>query len=148
MRYQTSVSNEEMNLLLESGTAGPLARHRALLVGVEGELLQRVARILRSECYSVQSGEDPVMALKRCRHERFDLVISGLQLPGLDGVEMLTLIKYLLPQAHRVLLGEATTDRSILIRAINSARVDAFIEQPFCDDELRTLVTGMFPAGQ
>lgn len=146
MRYQTGISNEEMNLLLEGDPTGPLERHRAMLVGVDGELLRHVAGILRSECFTVQYCQEPVMALNRCRRERFDLVISAVQLPGLDGVELLTLIKYLLPRAHRVLLGEAT-DRSILIRAINSARVDAFVEAPFCDAEFRSLVTGMFPDG-
>lgn len=57
---------------------------------------------------------------------------------------MLTRVKYLLPSAYRVLLG-AATDKSTLIRAINNARVDAFIEEPLCDDEFRAVLAGMFP---
>lgn len=144
MRYQVDVTSEEVRLLLEEVPAGLPPYRQALLVGRDKNLFHRVAGILREEQFFVHFCPDPVTAVERCRHEDFDLIIAGVCMRGLDGVEMFTLIKQILPSACRVLLS-GITDKATLIRAINNARIDAVIEDPLCDEALRSLVTGILP---
>ena len=49
-----------------------------------------VARILEREGYLVRSVEDGVAALAAIPAERFDVVVSDLAMPGVDGFELLS----------------------------------------------------------
>ena len=81
------------------------------------------------EVVSVFNGND---ALKRCEKGKFDLVISDVRLPGMDGVETLTRIKALHPDQKCIIItGYASADTPV--RAIR-LKVNDYLFKPFSLD--------------
>jgi len=52
-----------------------------------------LARRLQREGYSVETSEDGYQALDRIRQERFDVVLLDIMMPGISGLDILTMIR-------------------------------------------------------
>lgn len=93
------------------------------------EVLTEMLEDDEHEVVSVFNGAD---AVKRCERDKFDLVISDVRLPGMDGVETLTKIKALHPdQKCIVITGYASADTPV--RAIR-LKVNDYLFKPFSLD--------------
>ena len=79
----------------------------------------------------VQSAEEGMQALK---DQRFDVIISDLRLPGVNGLDFLKLTGVTHPNAIRFLITAYRDDR-ILAKAIRSG-IDQLIDKPFAIDAL------------
>ncbi len=84
------------------------------------------------------SGEE---ALERLSEQMFDLVITDLAMPGLDGLQLLAAIKRKTPQTHVIVITAYGTDER-RDRAFQLG-ADYYLEKPFDIHELRTLVFKM-----
>ena len=62
---------------------------RVLLVEDDVSLLEGITRILLEAGHAVDARTTGVEALEATRHERFDLVLLDIGLPGIDGYEVL-----------------------------------------------------------
>jgi two-component system, OmpR family, response regulator len=62
---------------------------RVLLVEDDASLLEGITRILLEAGHAVDARTTGVEALEATRHERFDLVLLDIGLPGIDGYEVL-----------------------------------------------------------
>lgn len=62
---------------------------RLLVVEDEMALCSSIAEGLRLDGYEVDTCQDGLTALEVCSVERFDLILLDLNLPGLDGMEVL-----------------------------------------------------------
>lgn len=81
------------------------------------------------EVVSVFNGAD---AIKQCEQSAFDLVISDVRLPGIDGVETLTVLKQKRPGLKCIVItGYASADTPV--RAIR-LKVDDYLFKPFSLD--------------
>ena len=110
-----------------------MAVNRIMIVDDEVGILRSIERVLRDPAYDVESYENPVEALRRAEVVNFDLVLSDYRMPEMDGVELLSEIKKLQPQAMRLMLsGQA--DLNGVLKSINEATVYRFITKP-CDDK-------------
>ena len=69
------------------------AAHRVLLVDDEPELLRALERLLRRAGYEVQSCSDGTSAVERLEHDDFDVVISDIAMPNMDGIQLLRSIR-------------------------------------------------------
>ena len=70
-----------------------MAKERVLVVDDEEDILELVRFHLTREGYQLTlaaTGED---ALKKAKHETFDLIVLDLMLPGLDGLEVAKALK-------------------------------------------------------
>jgi len=65
------------------------ARRRALVVDDEADFADLVALWFRSEGWAVEVAEDGVKALALLANRHVDLVIADLQMPGMNGWELL-----------------------------------------------------------
>jgi len=65
------------------------ARRRALIVDDERDFAELVALWFRSEGWAVQVAEDGVKALALLADWHIDLVVADLQMPGMNGWELL-----------------------------------------------------------
>ena len=111
---------------------------RLLMVDDEAAVLSALQRALRQRLGSaleVVAETDAMAALERCRHEVFDIVISDLRMPEIDGVTLLSLIGALRPASVRMIL-TASNDLSAAQRAIQDAGVFRFLSKPWVDSEL------------
>jgi YesN/AraC family two-component response regulator len=90
------------------------------------------------EVVTASSGED---ALEKLEDGFFDLVITDIAMPGIDGLELLSIIKSRVPKTKVVIITAYGTDereeRAYKIGA------DKYIEKPFDISELRNLVFKM-----
>ena len=107
-----------------------------LLVDDEAHVLSALTRALFDEPYEVtcaQSGEE---ALKLIATTPFKLVISDEKMIGMQGSELLAIIKDSHPTTLRILLtGHATLEAAM--KAVNHGEIYRFFTKPWNDTELK-----------
>ncbi len=102
---------------------------KILLVDDESSVLNALRRELKDH-YEVETFDSPVDALKHCRDNAFDLVISDYKMPEMNGLEFLKQFGQMQPDASRMVLsGEADIDA--LIRTINETHIYRFVAKPW-----------------
>jgi DNA-binding NtrC family response regulator len=104
----------------------------------EQRMVDILAMVLRREGYEVQPFVRPADALQTLRAEPFDLLITDLKMPGMDGLAILQQAKAIDPELPVILI----TAHATIATAITAIRNGAFdyIEKPFDNDELKALV--------
>jgi two-component system phosphate regulon response regulator PhoB len=70
-----------------------MAKERILVVDDEEDILELVRFHLAREGYQLTLAATGEEALKKAKHETFDLVVLDLMLPGLDGLEVAKALK-------------------------------------------------------
>ena len=110
-----------------------------LLVDDEPAILAALRRTLRGRGYRIFVADDPVQALKLLDRERVDLVVSDLDMPTMNGLDLIARIRVAFPHVVRILLtGRGTLDAAL--RAINDGEVHRFLTKPWDEEELRTTI--------
>ncbi len=97
--------------------------------------LRRTVRRHLAEQVLLDTETDPMLALMRSRWQSYDVIVSDLRMPELDGLSLLTLLAAVQPDAVRVLL-TASADFDSARRAINEAGVFRFLCKPWNELEL------------
>jgi len=70
-----------------------MAKERVLVVDDEEDILELVRFHLTREGYQLTLAATGEEALKKAKHETFDLIVLDLMLPGLDGLEVAKALK-------------------------------------------------------
>lgn len=119
---------------------------RILLVDDEPSILSALQRLLRNglkdaagERYAVESFTDAASALQRAQECSFALAISDQRMPGMTGVEFLSLLRVMQPDCGRIVLS-GYADLNSLVAAINEAEIARFISKPWADYDLLSAV--------
>ena len=86
---------------------------RILIVDDEPAILSTLQEILLPFGYEVCTAEDGLQALERVQSEHFDLVISDISMPKMNGIEFLSRLPGISPDTHRVLLTAHTLEEYI-----------------------------------
>ncbi len=113
-------------------------RCRILLVEDDPEMLALVREHLEGEGHAVVPLGHGVEAIARLRTEEFDMVLTDLRLPDLDGMEVLRVSR----ETHReipVILITAFGTIETAIQAIRQGAYD-FVTKPFALAEISLLV--------
>jgi len=110
-------------------------KHSILIVDDEPDMLRLLKRTLSADLDSkietVESGEKALLRLKK---SSFDLVLADIKMPGMDGLELLELIKRnAADQTVVMMTAHARIDMAVV--AIKNGAYD-FITKPFDHDEL------------
>jgi two-component system probable response regulator PhcQ len=116
---------------------------RILLVDDEPNVLNSLRRAINSMPshlfgsgkVTVETFDDPILALERASECAFDLVISDFRMPNLDGVEFLKRIIVLQPSIARIMLS-GYADLRALVAAINEVQVFRFLAKPWNNFDL------------
>lgn len=108
---------------------------RVLVVDDEQNLLMAVARTLRGkfEPVLVASGAEAVRELER--GQPFDVVLSDMRMPVMDGVHVLAHARRVQPDATRMILS-GQSDLSSAVRAINDGDLFRFLLKPVKPEDL------------
>lgn len=112
---------------------------RILLVDDESAVLSALRRALRRHfggALEVVVCDDPTLALTQLRESRFDIVMSDLRMPDVDGLSFLNLASAIAPHAVRLVL-TGSADFETAQRAINEAGVFRYLTKPWSDADLR-----------
>ena len=87
-----------------------MARLRILVVDDEDNLRDVLVEVLRRDGHEVDSAVDGAEGLRRARERRYDLVITDLRMPGLEGPELYRALRAHYPeQPPRVIFMSANT---------------------------------------
>ena len=111
---------------------------KILVVDDEDIVRTSCRRTLSPEGYEVRLAKNGAEGLKMAREERFDLVLTDLKMPDMDGIEVLRIIKEQWPETAVIIVtGYQTVDTAV--KAIKLGAYD-YIEKPFTPDALITAV--------
>ena len=107
-----------------------------LLVDDEKMVLDSLQSFLELETdYQVEVFVSPEEALKYAADHEVDLAVSDFMMPGLNGLDYLTRLAEIHPQAPRILL-TGYADKNSAIKAINELGIFQYIEKPWNNDDL------------
>ena len=113
---------------------------RILVVDDEPEILKVLKRALRSEGFEVTDTTEPTRALELLASEPWDILISDIDMPLINGYEVVKQARELCPEAIRILITGAGTMEGA-IRAINEGEVHRYVPKPFTMAHIRRLVS-------
>jgi DNA-binding NtrC family response regulator len=111
---------------------------RLLILDDEQRMVDIVAMVLRREGYDVVPHTDSAEALAAVASEPYDLLITDLRMPGIDGLQVLRRAREQVPGLP-VILMTAHASIPTAIAAMKEGAVD-YVEKPFNNDELKALV--------
>ena len=106
-----------------------------------------VVRALEMDAHHVEAVSNGTDALARLAQgaEAFDLLISDVQMPGLDGIELARKVAALLPDLPILLMSGFVVEEEAM--KSTGARIAGLISKPFTLEEIRTRVTKLPVAG-
>lgn len=111
---------------------------KLLIVDDEEAVLLIMAGALRDAGFEVKSVTNGPAALKELQKSRFDLLITDILMPEIDGLDIID--KAIVRNQDIVILaisgGGLNNDGSDLLEAAISSGADAILEKPFSPEEL------------
>ncbi len=113
-----------------------------LIVDDDARIRESLSRVLSSEGTQVRATETAEQALAVLGESRPDLVISDVRMPGMDGLELLRLLKERTPDVD-VALMTAYDDLPTAAAAMREGAAD-FLVKPLDLHQLRTVVDKIF----
>ncbi len=125
----------------------PLSEARIMVIDDEQANLRLVERLLKSVGYlDVETTSDPIAGLARIQGESFDLVLLDLNMPTLDGYEIMRRLREAtFPIPPAVLVLTAQSARDFMLRSLELGARD-FVSKPFDRNELLMRVRNLLEA--
>jgi DNA-binding NarL/FixJ family response regulator len=107
----------------------PPQKVRVLVVEDDPALLELLEQWLTVSGYVTMSAKDGLEALELVQRHAFDVIVTDLKLPGLNGLQLLSLVKDLQPGVVVIFLsGQGTMGDAIA--ALREGRAYDFIQKP------------------
>ena len=115
---------------LPNSTTRPIpARGRLLIVDDETAQLQALCEVLRLEGYVTEGFAAPRAALQSIAPGRYDLLLTDLTMPGMDGIELIAAAQRIDPDLGAIVMtGNGTIDTAV--QAMQNGALD-YILKPF-----------------
>jgi len=111
---------------------------RILVVDDEAVVRKSFCRIFAPTDIDVQTAPSGHLALEALQRAPFDLVITDLKMPGMNGIEVLKAIKVLQPEVPVILVtGYSTVDTAV--EAMRCGALD-YVAKPFTPEEITSKV--------
>jgi DNA-binding NtrC family response regulator len=123
-----------------------MAKDRILIVDDEESMCQYLAILLRKEDYDVVTVNSGVQALQEIGQQQFNLVMTDIQMPKMDGIQLLKGIKALDPTTPVIIMTAYASEQS----AIDAVNLGAFsyLQKHCKNDEIRMVVRNALALGQ
>lgn len=115
-----------------------LSNFNILVVEDDQKMRHALQMILSKEGYQVEALESAEEALERFRVRTYDLLISDIKLPGLDGMELLTAVRNFNPHTSIIMItAYATVDQAVIAM---KAGAEDYLSKPFNLEEIKIVV--------
>ncbi len=115
-----------------------MALNKVLVVDDEESIREFFEIMLKREGYDVASVANGALALDRLKKERFDLVISDLQMPEMSGMELLQAAKEVDPELLLIMV-TAFGSTETAVEAMKLGAYD-YVQKPFKIDEVKIII--------
>ena len=109
-----------------------------LVVDDDQSVRNMLSIILKKEGYRVEEAEGGGVALKKLKSGSFDLVISDIKMPDINGIDMLKKIKAIVPELPVIMI-TAFASTNDAVEAMKQGAED-YVMKPFNLDELRIII--------
>ncbi len=114
-------------------------RPRILLVDDEKPILDSLYRFCRQRKFDASRANSGAEALEILDKETFDLIVSDMRMPNMDGAEFLTKARDKCPNTVRILL-TGYADMEAVIAAVNQAKIYNYLNKPWDDNMLESVI--------
>ncbi len=111
---------------------------KILVVDDDQGMRELLEIMLVEEGYRVSTASDAIKALARCRKETFDLIITDLKMPKMDGIGFLREIRDLSPETMVILI-TAYASGETAVTAMKEGAYD-YIEKDFAIEDLKKII--------
>ena len=91
--------------------------------------------------YDTQEACDGQDALDKFRRDSFDLIISDLAMPRMDGISLLSSVKSEMPGIHFIMITGYTS--RYLFNKAKTLGADGILRKPFTFEEMTRLITSI-----
>ncbi|MGH7162974.1 MAG: response regulator, partial [Planctomycetota bacterium] len=115
-----------------------VAPSRILVVDDEEQIAKLLAGVLRGAGHATDFETDGEAALGRIRRQAYDLLVTDLRMPGVDGLRLIEEAKRADPDVDVVIITAYATPESA-VRALREGVVD-YVNKPFTVEEIRSAV--------
>ena len=112
---------------------------KILCVDDEPNVLSALRRMFMLEGCTISVADSGAAALQAMANDRFDVIISDMQMPEMNGAQLLQQVRQQWPDTMRLLL-TGTADLANAVAAINQGEIYRYISKPWNDDELLGVV--------
>jgi len=114
-------------------------RKRILFVDDEDLVLRAIARLLQpmSREWDMEFVGSGAKALSRMAETRFDVIVSDMRMPGMNGAELLNEVMKLYPRTIRFILS-GFADRELILKCVGSTH--QYLSKPCDERELRMAI--------
>ncbi len=117
-----------------------------LVIDDEDIVLISCKRALAPEGYNIKTVKSGVDGLQLFENEAFDVVITDLKMPDVDGIEVLRIIKERRPSVEVVIMtGYQTVETAV--KAIKLGAFD-YIEKPFTPEQMLSVIKHAMESGK
>jgi two-component system response regulator PilR (NtrC family) len=96
--------------------------------------------MLSREGYEVTCAPDANKALHQCKKEKYDLILTDLKMPKIDGIEFLKEIKEICQETMMILM-TAYASPETAVSAMKEGAYD-YVEKGFDVDDIKTIISG------
>ena len=114
--------------------------NRVLVVDDDAQVLASLGTVLRNAGFRVVVADSGEVDVSFAREFTFDVAICDRQLPGMDGIDLLSALRQIQPMCQRVLL-TGGLDLATTISAVNRGAVTSVLEKPLRGKALVEVVT-------
>jgi DNA-binding NtrC family response regulator len=110
-----------------------MERTRILIVDDEAVIRDGLKRILDSDRFAVETCTSGYSAIELLHELEFDLIVTDLKMPGMNGIEVLKAVSALQPHVPVIMItGYASVETAV--EAMKNGAVD-YISKPFAPDQ-------------
>lgn len=110
-----------------------------LFVDDDRWLLQAIETLLGDAPFRALTTTDPLRALPMIEWEQVGVLVCDIDMPGVDGIDLVVRARQLYPDVMRILLTAGTT-LDAAIRAVNEAEIFRLLRKPISGDALAAVV--------
>jgi DNA-binding NtrC family response regulator len=115
-----------------------LQKSRILVIDDDENIRLTITKILEFKGYQVETASTGIEALKKTKESYYNLALVDIQLPDIDGVQLLEQIKHGVPKMRKIIITGFPTMQNA-IEALNK-RADAYVIKPVEIDLLLAII--------
>jgi len=115
---------------------------KSILIVEDDEAVRRsLSLYLKHQGYEVDNAEDGIAGLDMVKENAYQVVISDIMMPNLNGMQFLEALKDIRPETNVIMI-TGYADMQIAIEAMKKGAMD-FITKPFRFDQVEQIIKGL-----
>ena len=111
------------------------SHYSILCVDDESNILSSLRRMFSLIGYKVTTAESGAEGLEILAKQNFDVIVSDMRMPNMDGAQFFEVVRARWPQTVRILL-TGYSDTTSAIAAVNQGEIYRYLSKPWVDEEL------------